>query len=454
MKKLFGLFLVVFTTQISLASEQACIDSREDIVEKIECLSNVTITNQSINMQGLLQIEMTYSQPMDHSVPGADMFEQKIVLLHRDVSEPMLLQTSGYSIFGVRLAHIARVFETNQLQIEHRYFEKSIPVNPDWSKLNIKQSADDFHAITVSFKKIYTKNWVNTGASKGGMTSLYHKYFYPDDLVGTVADVAPLSFSQNDQRYNTFLETVGGDKYKKCRHDFKKMQKVLLENRDLFIPRVLGNFTQLGSAAVAFEHSVLEAPFFFWQYGKPLACNSLPADKSAEEIFEYFQTVADVADYDDKMVKRFMPYYFQAATQLGSPAVITEHLEELRYFEFDISQYTPAGVEIPYSNATMRDVRTWALNKADDIVYVYGEFDPWTAGEFPVSVTGKNTTKFMVPAGNHGANFTLLTGADYQAATDIIGKWLGKELPVRTKNNDSVYSLEDIELEVRKSIRL
>ena len=134
MKKLFGLFLVVFTTQISLASEQACIDSREDIVEKIECLSNVTITNQSINMQGLLQIEMTYSQPMDHSVPGADMFEQKIVLLHRDVSEPMLLQTSGYSIFGVRLAHIARVFETNQLQIEHRYFEKSIPVNPDWSR--------------------------------------------------------------------------------------------------------------------------------------------------------------------------------------------------------------------------------------------------------------------------------------------------------------------------------
>jgi hypothetical protein len=454
MKKIVGLLLITFSFSHAFASEEACIETKNTIVEKIECLDNVTVEKHSRTMRGLTQIEMTYTQPMDHNFPGDNLFEQKIVLIHRDISEPMLLQTSGYSIFGVRLAHIARVFETNQLQIEHRYFEKSIPSNPDWSKLNIKQSADDFHAITKSFKKIYKKNWVNTGASKGGMTSVYHRYFYPDDLVGTVADVAPLSFSRNDQRYNTFLENVGGDQYKSCRDGFKKMQKTLLENRELFVPRILGEFTQLGSAAVAYEHSVLEAPFFFWQYGKPSACKSIPASATPEEMFSYFQTLADVDDYSDAKVKRFMPYYFQAATQLGSPAVITEHLEELRHFEFDISQYTPIGVEIPYSNKAMRDVREWALNTADEVIYVYGAFDPWTAAEFPVSTSGKNTYKFMVPAGNHGANFTKLTGQAYIEATSIIGKWLGKELPSTAKGLDMSPALEDIEFDIRKSIRL
>jgi hypothetical protein len=40
--------------------------------------------------------------------------------------------------------------------------------------------------------------WVNTGASKGGMTSVYHRRFFPNDLDANVAYVAPLSYSQED----------------------------------------------------------------------------------------------------------------------------------------------------------------------------------------------------------------------------------------------------------------
>ena len=104
--------------------------------------------------------------------------------------EPMVLQTSGYMIYRIAETAISRMFRTNQLQIEHRFFEGSTPDGSDWTYLDIKQSADDFHRITTDFKKIYKKRWVNTGASKGGMTSSYHRFFYPDDVHVAIAKLA------------------------------------------------------------------------------------------------------------------------------------------------------------------------------------------------------------------------------------------------------------------------
>lgn len=437
------------------ANEDACIAARTNIVDKIKCLKKVkikSITRYSLQYQ---KIEMTFTQPMDHQDSGSQQFEQRIVLLHKNIDEPMLLQTSGYAIFGVRPAHIARVFGTNQLQIEHRYFENSIPQKPDWKLLNIKQSADDFHAITVAFQKIYKKPWVNTGASKGGMTSTYHRYFYPDDVVGTVADVAPLSFSTTDQRYNYFLENVGGEDYRTCRENWKELQLKLLENRDLLLLRIQGHFSQLGSSDVAFEHSVIEAPFYFWQYGNPARCAKIPVNGTIEEMFQFLQSVAAINDYTDKKLTRFISYFYQAGTELGGPDNVTYHLEHLRKHEFQISQYTPKGEELIYSNEMMKKIKKWAENEADEILYIYGEFDPWTAAEYPMSKVGKNTTKLYVPAGNHGANFTKLVGKAKLQAYSIIGKWLEKKPQSMTKSKVvHTPALEDIEFELRKELKL
>jgi len=452
------LFTLTFTGLISFAAsnEEACIANAKNIVNKIECLEKVSVVSATMSAEGLV-IETKFEQPMDHANPGINTFGQRVVIIHRDENEPMLLQTSGYSIFGVRLAHIARIFQTNQIQVEHRYFEESIPKNPDWSFLNIKESADDFHNITVAFKKIYPKPWINTGASKGGMTSVYHRYFYPNDLVGTVADVAPLSFSTSDQRYNTFLENVGSTKYEKCRSDLKELQITMLKNAKKFVPNISGNYDFVGSAALAFEHSIIEAPFYFWQYGKPSECGNLPSKNNLYDVYNFFQEIADVSGYTNEEIIPFMAYFYQSATQLGGPGNITAHLEELRQFEFSVNQYTPKDVALNYSNSDMRKVRDWALNNADEVMYIYGEFDPWTAGEFPVSTSGKNTYKFYVPAGNHGANFTQLIGKDKSNAMSIISKWLGKTARKSSKGlSDEVFSksLDQIEFSVRKKNRL
>ena len=459
--RLICVISLILITQISYSfadSEQDCIDQNTTITEKVNCLEDVNFISSSFHSIGVTKVEMTFDQVEDHSDSNSAPFTQRIVLLHRNINEPMLLQTSGYSIFGVRFAAIASEFKTNQLQIEHRFFEKSIAADPNWSHLNITQSAADFHRITQAFKKIYNKPWVNTGASKGGMTSVYHRYFYPGDLAGTVADVAPLSFSTDDQRYITFMENVGGDKYKECRKTLKEMQQTLLINSDQFLSRFNGNFSQLGGSDIAFEHSVIEAPFYFWQYGSPTLCNSLPDSSNLAATFSLFQKLADIDDYKDESLKRFAPYYYQAATELGNPANITNHLEVLRKFEFRISQYTPKGVTLPYSNASMRDVRDWVLNEANDILFVYGELDPWTAAEFPITENNSsNVEKLYVAGGNHSANFTKLGGPDKAIAKEMIAGWLGKSVVNRKKKSldqKSFKTLEDLELEFRKKNRL
>lgn len=449
------MLLVFFSSINSIASEDRCIASKKSLLGKIKCLNLVKVTNSNFTENGMQKVDMLFNQPMDHINPSGKRFNQRVVLLHKSFSEPMLLQTSGYLIFSVRLAHIAKVFQTNQIQVEHRFFKNSIPNSPDWSFLNIEQSANDFHNITSAFKKIYKKPWVNTGASKGGMTSVYHRYFFPEDLAGTVADVAPLSFSTTDKRYIDFVEKVGGAKFKYCREKLKAMQVKLLENREVLVAGMSGNFSHLGSADIAFEHSVIETPFVFWQYGKASSCDLVDVKADINIIFNYFQTMTPMSGYENKGIKTFSPYYFQAATELGGPGNSIIHLEHLIDYDFSISQYTPKGLELPYSDIAMRSIEHWALNTADEIIYVYGEFDPWTAGEFPLSITGKNTQKFYVSEGNHGANFTKLLGNDKFLAVKTLSRWLGKK-PIKSneKSTKTEQSLDEVEFINRKRLRL
>ncbi|MCB0348268.1 MAG: hypothetical protein KDD37_05505 [Bdellovibrionales bacterium] len=459
MKSIFIAALLTFSSNaFSQTNEDACIQTAKNITEKLDCIHGLTYKEISSSSAKRV-FDIGFTQLVDHTKPELGTFTQRLVLIHRSEDEPMVLQTSGYSIFGISEASITLLFQTNQIQVEHRFFSTSTPAVVDWSKLNIKQSADDFHAITVAFKKIYNQAWVNTGASKGGMTSIYHRRFYPDDLVGTVADVAPLSFTTSDQRYTKFVENVGGDAYKECRENFRKIQTQLLLHRDEFLPLLSGNFTQLGSAKVAFEHSVIEAPFYFWQYGNPdstfAGCNSLPVNGSPQEMFSFLQSIASISDYTDESISRFQSYYFQAATQLGNPDNSTAHLETLRHFEFTIDQYTPKNVSYTYSNEAMHDVANWVKNDADQIIFIYGEFDPWSAGEFPVSDTGKMVEKYYVPKGNHGSKFTALPSAERQLVSRKIAGWLGKA-PIMegAKALVGVKTLEDMEQEVRQKYKL
>ena len=66
------------------------------------------------------------------------------------------------------------------------------PGPTDWQYLNVEQAAEDHHLIVSHFKKIYPGEWISYGVSKNGMTALFHKRFYPEDVQATIAMVAPV----------------------------------------------------------------------------------------------------------------------------------------------------------------------------------------------------------------------------------------------------------------------
>jgi hypothetical protein len=403
-----------------------------DIAVRLGCLAGVTVTETTSDRtpEGYRQFSLVFDQPVDHSDPASPRFSQRTQLLHRDATAPMVLATSGYGLSGGR-TELMRTFSTNQLQVEHRYFLASRPEPTPWEHLNIRQAAADFHAITGALQSIYTAPWVNTGASKGGMTSVYHRRFYPNDVAGTVAYVAPMLFGTDDGRFVEFVDSVGGAAYAACRAKLYDLQRIVLQRREAMEARMTGSFTRLGSKGVALEHAVLEAPFAFWQYGNPDnpsdGCDAVPtAGASDDSIFAYFENITDLGNYADGGFEYFSPYYYQAATELGAPAVRDAHIaSELEHrATYSVDRYGPPGVPMAFSDAAMRDVSDWVASEGRGLLFIYGEYDPWSAGMFELGQS-VDSHRFVAPAANHGAQLRSLTEADRRAATAVVRRWMG-----------------------------
>jgi hypothetical protein len=315
---IFVRFLVCAFLVLGTGKAFAECDTQGEITKALDCLTGIAyrevLPSEDPKIPaGYRRFEIGISQAVDHQKAQFGKFTQRLALLHKDSAEPMVLQTSGYQIFGVALSELAKAFGANQLQVEHRFFDQSVPALQDWSKLDIVQSAFDFHRIAQEFKKIYRQRWVNTGASKGGMTSVFHHRYFPADLDGTVADVAPLSFATADARYVKFVEEAGGVPYRECRDKLSALQIAMLKRRAELLPLITGSFVYLGGKGVSFEHAVIELSFAFWQYQNPedekVGCKKVPDPQApAAEIAAYLEEVNSMSSYADTAVFSFMPY--------------------------------------------------------------------------------------------------------------------------------------------------
>ena len=106
-----------------------------------------------------------------------------------------------------------------------RTVNRSAPASMDWSKLDIWQAATDHHRLVTALKPLYPARWISTGASKGGMASVYHRRFYPADVTATIAYVAP--------RVTPIYPRVGGSLLE-CSGDPRVIASVLVESQAFF----------------------------------------------------------------------------------------------------------------------------------------------------------------------------------------------------------------------------
>ncbi|MFI6521261.1 S28 family serine protease [Spirillospora sp. NPDC050679] len=423
--------------------------SATDIAARLKAIPGMRVEEKPSTLPGTRWFWLTYKQPVDHRNPRGRWFEQRIMLQHKDAAKPMVLYTSGYDTPEVMFtAEPTALLDGNQISVEYRYFTPSRPVPTDWTKDTIWQAATDEHRLIGQLKKIYGKKWISTGASKGGMTAVYHKRFYPRDVDGTVAYVAPNNVDdREDSAYDRFFATVGTDD--QCRAQLKDVAREFLKRRPAMLQRFKADadkngwtFKLLRTMDRAFENSVMDYEWGFWQYNLQSACDTVPSVKASDdELYKSLDAVAGLSFYTDQGLTPYIPYYYQAGYQLGAPNPKFKHLRPYLRYEHTYNNaraYLPRSIKVRWDGGkAMRDIDAWVRNHGSQLLFVYGGNDPWRAEPFRLGKGSRDSAVYVAPGQNHsGRLIAKLPDQQRAKATADLLRWAGVTPGVRAASLD------------------
>jgi PS-10 peptidase S37 len=328
----------IAVTFAMLGAPAAAAAQSGDIADQLRAIPGMTLVEERPAPAPYRYFVLSYEQPADHRHPLEGTFQQVFTLLHKDTARPMVLHTSGYNVsLSPSRSETTRLVDGNQISVEQRFFTPSRPAPADWSDLNIWQAATDHHRLVAALDDLYPGRWLSTGASKGGMTSVYHRRFYPDDVDGTVAYVAPNDVvNAEDSAYTRFFERVGTPE---CRAALTALEREALGPRRAALAERFAataaaegwTFAHtIGTVDRALEMSVLDTAWAFWQYTGVANCANVPAaSASTDDIYAFIDAVVFFGFYTDQGLEPYIPYYFQAGTQLGWPEPSFRHLRGL-----------------------------------------------------------------------------------------------------------------------------
>ncbi|MDQ0991023.1 S28 family serine protease [Streptomyces sp. V3I7] len=423
------------TAGAATAAQPEATTGSTDIKERLLAIPGMSLVEEK-PYTGYRFFVLNYTQPVDHRHPSAGTFQQRITVLHKDVSRPTVFYTGGYNVSTTpSRREPTQIVDGNQVSMEYRFFTPSRPDPADWSKLDIWQAASDQHRIFEALKPVYDHKWISTGGSKGGMTATYYERFYPRDMDGVVAYVAPNDVvNDEDSAYDRFFASVGT---KECRDRLNAVQREALVRREPLEKKYEAyaadngyTFTTVGSLDRAYEAVVLDYVWGFWQYSLLSDCDTIPADaKTAtdQEIWDSIDTISGFSAYADQGLERYTPYYYQAGTQLGAPTIEFPHIEKelIRYGSQPPRNFVPRSIPMKFQPSAMRDVDTWVRQNAHQMLYVYGQNDPWGAERFRLGNGASDSYVFTAPGMNHGANVAGLVPDEKALATARILEWAG-----------------------------
>ena len=382
--------------------------------------------------------ELWFSMPLDHKNHKAGKFPLRVVYNHKDFESPMVIAIEGYKIYSHWATEPAQLLNANQINIEHRFFENSRPKDSiPWQYLNIYQAATDHHTVIKSFKPFYKGKWVATGISKGGQATIFHRYFYPNDVDVSIPYVAPLNSSSEDTRVYSFLRAVGTPA---CRDRVRAFQEELFKRKEDLMPLLEQHASERDytfgfGLSRAYDMNVLEYSFAFWQWGG-MECTEIPtANATNSELFSHWTSVAPFDFIEDKGIDAIRPYFYQAMTQIGSYGYEvepwSEYIDDTTNITFDFTM--PKGHMAQFDPEPMKDINRWISTRANNMLYIYGEYDPWSATAVEPS-PNTNSISFVNPMGDHRTRIHSFPDDMRQMIYDTLEEWLDVEIELKPKD--------------------
>lgn len=353
-----------------------------------------------------LQYVLKIKQPLDHAHPEKGFFYQSALLTHRGFDKPMVMETEGYEMSN-RGNEIEKLLNSNNLNVEHRYFGSSKPDSLQWDYLTEEQVTADLHHVNELLRTIYKNKWISTGISRGGQTAVIYKSFYPNDVDLSIPYVAPFPTGLEDKRVYHFLDTISTEE---CRTKIFNVQRYLLEHEDEVVKKLKWyakgydiTFNYFGSLEKAFEMWVLEYPFAYWQIGS-VPCEKIPTNRSVDDYLSHLIEVGGIEFMSDKSISDWAAHHYMSRAQTGYYGYDIQRFRKyLRYFKGENPSAILVPATIPYKpfdRTFMQRVNNWIDNKGNNILYIYGSRDTWSACRAIFS-DKVNAKTFLIPGANH-----------------------------------------------------
>jgi len=394
---------------------------------KLEKIEGLKLWETSARHHFTQAYHLTLEQPLDHFDPLKGTFKQHMYLSHADNDAPFLMETCGYEAHDFT-KEISKMTKGNQLVIEYRYFGNSKPDSIDWQYLRNKQAVEDYHHINTTFKTIYSGKWISSGVSKGGANCITYRSQYPNDVTVTVPYVAPIALKREDERTTNHINTIGESW---CRDSTYAFQRMLLERRDEIIPLLESYAKEKGQTysigyETALEYAAYEYTFSFWQwYGK---CDDIPGiNPNAQDIFDHVNNTVGWSFYSDKTIERLYASYYQHMVELGYYGFQKKHIYDLieKVKQPDNLFFVADAKDIPeYNGDYMQNVWNYATNKGNNFIYIYGEYDTWTACAITPSPK-LNSLKMVKKGATHSVRIKDFSADDKNNIYTALEDWLG-----------------------------
>ncbi|QIY57754.1 aminopeptidase [Streptomyces sp. RPA4-5] len=413
----------------------------DDIRARLAAVPGMRVVKENPAPAGYRSFALTYRQPVDHRHPGRGTFAQRLTLLHRSAARPMVLHTNGYDLnyqTSDYRAEPTEILDGNQISTEQRYFGTSRPRPVDWTKLDIRQAAADHHRLVQALKPLYPARWISTGASKGGMATVYHRRFYPHDVAGSVAYAAPNNTDdRHDSAVDRFLARRGTPA---CRAALTAVQREILGSRraemagrlSRWAAREGQTFRTIGSADRVLELTVLQLPMLFWMRDGEAGCDGIPRPAAeGDALYSWFAEAVQLPGYADRHLLPVTASFYQLGTQLGFVELAAPQLAgKLRHPGIQTMRtYVPRTIPLRFQPGAMPDIDRWVRHHGSELSFVYGANDPARAEPFRTGKGSRDAHIYLAPHTSHVVKIADLAPRDRARATAALRRWAGVDSP-------------------------
>jgi len=428
----FSLLVLLF---IGCKTTQTTVESivKTTNFEKIAAIKNVVrIEKRDIVSHFDENYEIWFEQPIDHNNLSKGTFNQRVYLGFENPTQPVIVELRGYGIGGETAGELANHYNANQLSIEHRYFNNSRPKTINWTTLTVENAAKDQAIIIDAIRNALYPNakFISTGISKGCQTTMIHRRYFPENVDACVCYVGPLNFKREDPRVYEFLKNVGT---KEAREKIKTFQELCFENRGALLEKMKNAAKEKGltwefGVENAINYTILEYSFAFWQWGTNI--DSIPTGNvSIDDLYKHLISVSGYGFFEEKSVAGLQAYFWAALTEEGIYGYETAPFK--KYFNDESKVYNfewafPEGVSKQYNLKPMQDVKSFLDNSAEKMLFIYGEYDAWsaTAVELNTDASNRELYKFIKSQGNHKTRIKSFNPKNQEKIYTIIDRWL------------------------------